>query len=197
MTATEKAPSADKNIETQISNIQAKTGKSLDELRAIIAGSGLTKHSDIRALLQSDLGLSYVYADTLILYIRRADEARAAAAAGVTEDDVLAQIYTGPKAAMRPIHEKLIAAMSDFGPFEVAPKKGYVSLRRKKQFCMIGPATNTRFEVGLNIKGLDATDRLQLLPPGNLCTFKVKMTSADEVDEELIGWIRYAYDQAG
>jgi hypothetical protein len=48
--------------------------------------------------------------------------------------------------------EKIMQQVSGFGEFEIAPKKGFVSLRRKKQFAMLGPATNTRFELGLNIK---------------------------------------------
>jgi len=56
------------------------------------------------------------------------------------------------KALLRPIHEKLMAAIEKFGNFEVAPKKGYVSLRRKKQFAMIGPGSTTRVDVGLNMK---------------------------------------------
>ena len=70
---------------------------------------------------------------------------------------MLDAIYAGPKAAMRPIHDKLMAAIGRFGAFEVAPKKTYVSRRRKKQFAMFGPATNTRFDVGLNLKGASAT----------------------------------------
>ena len=40
-------------------------------------------------------------------------------------------------------HEKLMKEIRQFGEFEIVPKKGYVSLRRKKQFVMIGPKTNT------------------------------------------------------
>ena len=50
-------------------------------------------------------------------------------------------------------------AINGFGPFETAPKKGYVSLRGKKQFAMIGPATNTRVDVGLNMKGVKGDAR--------------------------------------
>ena len=110
---------------------------------------------------------------------------------------MLDAIYAGPKAAMRPIHDKLMAAIGRFGAFEVAPKKTYVSLRRKKQFAMIGPATNTRFDVGLNLKGANATARLKSLPPGGMCPFKVELADAKGVDAELLGWIRAAYDQAG
>jgi hypothetical protein len=84
-----------------------------------------------------------------------------------------------------------------FGEFEIAPKKGYVSLRRKKQFAMLGPATNTRFEVGLNGKDLGPSARLEAMPPASMCHFKVKLTEVSQVDDELITLIRAAYDLAG
>lgn len=75
-------------------------------------------------------------------------------------------------------------------------KKGYVSLRRKKQFAMITPATNSRVEVGINLKSLQATDRLAEMPANSMCHFKVKLTTVDEVDSELINWIKQAYEAA-
>ena len=87
--------------------------------------------------------------------------------------------------------------INKFGEFEIAPKKGYVSLRRKKQFAMIGPATNTRVEVGINSKDLKATERLVAMPAGGMCNFKVKLTENNEVDKELVAWIKKAYDAAG
>ena len=90
-----------------------------------------------------------------------------------------------------------MAEVDPFGPFEVAPKKGYVSLRRKRQFAMVGPATKGRLEVGLNMKGVQPTERLVEMPPGGMCQYKVFLTDAGEVDEELVGWIRQAYDAAG
>ncbi len=72
-----------------------------------------------------------------------------------------------------------------------------MSLRRKKQFATIGPATNTRVELGLNMRGVPATDRLLELPPGGMCNYKVKLTNLEEVDEDVIAWVRQAFDSAG
>lgn len=188
--------SVDKALETQLKNIQTRTGKTLDELYALIRKSGLAKHGEIRDMLKRDLSMGHGDANTLVhTYLRAESGPTPPAEAG--SDDVLDQIYTGPKAALRPIHEKLIDEINKFGEFEIAPRKGYVSLRRKKQFATIGPATNTRFEVGLNMKGVKGTDRLNELPAGQMCQYKVKLTDANEVDKELIDWIRQAYDSAG
>jgi hypothetical protein len=110
---------------------------------------------------------------------------------------VLAEIYSGPKAALRPIHNAFMAGIAKFGEFEIAPKKTYLSLRRKKQFAMIGPATNSRVEVGLNMKGIEPTGRLVAMPPGGMCNYVIKLTAADQVDAEVVAWIRMAYDAAG
>lgn len=189
--------SVTKAYATQISNIQAKTGKSIDELRAMVVASGITKHSELRAMLQRDLGLGHGDANALVHYLFDSDGERAAAAAGATSEDVLAGIYVGPKAGLRPIHDALMAELASLGPFEVAPKKGYVSLRRKKQFAMVGPGSSARVEVGLNDRGLSGGERLIAMPAGGMCHWKVNLTSVAEVDAELIGWIREAYEHAG
>ena len=187
--------SVEKALETQLKNIQTRTGKTLDQLYAIIRKSGLAKHGEIRDMLKSDLGMGHGDANTLVHTFLNAESGAPGQAASST--DTLDQIYVGPKAALRPIHEKLMEAVNKFGEFEVSPKKTYISLRRKKQFAMIGPATNTRVEVGINLKGVKGNDRLVELPPGQMCQYKVKLTEVKEVDKELIDWIREAYDSAG
>jgi hypothetical protein len=187
----------DKAIETQLKNIQAKTGKSLDELGAILRKSGLTKHGELRDLLKRELGLGHGDANTVVHMCLKSDGASAAAAKGASAGDVLAEIYAGPKAGLRPVHDALMTAIEAFGPFEIAPKKGYVSLRRKKQFATIGPGTKTRVDVGLNMKGVKGGERLVELPPGGMCQYKIAVTDPKAVDKELIGWIKQAYDSAG
>lgn len=188
--------SVEKAYETQILNIQKKTGKSLAELTALIQQSGLSKHSEIRAMLQKELGLGYGDANSLVHAVLSSDGERAAQAKGLSQDQVLDEIYSGARASLRPIHDRLIEALKTFGEFEIAPKKGYVSLRRKKQFAMIGPATNTRVEVGLNVKNLPANERLLEVPPGGMCNYKVKLSEAGEVNDELVTWLRQAYETA-
>ena len=187
----------DKAIETQLKNIQTKTGKTLDQLGGILRASGFTKHGELRDFAKRELGLGHGDANTLVHVAFKSDGASAAAAAGASTDDVLAEIYSGPKAALRPIHDAFMAGIGKFGEFEVAPKKGYISLRRKKQFAMIGPGSKTRVDVGINMKGVKGTDRLVELPAGGMCQYKVGVTNAKEIDKELIGWVKQAFDAAG
>ena len=187
--------SLDRAFQTQLDNIQKKTGKSLDELAAIVKKSGLTKHGEIRDYLKRELGLGHGDANALVHAVLQSDGQRAAE--GKSTDLVLDEIYSGAKAQMRPIHEKLMKEISKFGEFEIVPKKGYVSLRRKKQFAMIGPKTNTRFEVGINAKDFKKNARLLEQPKGSMSNYIVNLTEAKEVDSELVSWIKSAYEGAG
>jgi predicted transport protein len=182
----------EKALQTQIRNIQARTGKSLDALLALIRESGLEKHGQVRDMLKKH-ALGHGDANTLAhLYFKGLAEA-----GGEGTGDPLADIYAGNKAHLRPIHDALMAAIEGLGDFEVAPKKTYVSLRRRKQFATVGPATKTRLEVGLNMKGMEQTERLVALPAGRMCQYRVDLAGPGEVDAELVSWIRAAYDQAG
>lgn len=187
----------DAAIATQLANIEKRTGKSLTQLVKLVKESGLTKHGEIRDHLKTTLGLGYGDANTLTHHALKAGDVPAAAASGVSPDDVVAALYTGPKAALRPIHDALMAKINAFGAFETSPKKTYVSLRRKKQFAMLGPATNTRVELGLNIKSLPANDRLVEQAAGGMCNYRVKLTTVGEVNAELVKWVRAAFDAAG
>jgi len=189
--------SLDQAYATQLTNIQKKTGKSLDELAQLIQSSGLSKHAEIRSMLIEKLGLGYGDATMLTHFVQKTDAQSAIKEKGISTGEAIDEIYTGPKASLRPIHEKLMNAINQFGEFEIAPKKGYVSLRRKRQFAMLGPATNTRFELGLNIKNLEADERLIEQPSGSMCNYKVRLTEADQVDDSILDWVRRAYEAAG
>ena len=187
--------SLEKAVQTQLANIQKKTGMPLKELSEIVKKSGLSKHGEIRDMLKDKLGLGHGDANALVHAVFESDGTRAAE--GKSTDTVLDEIYSGVKAGFRPVHEKLMNEIEKLGEFEIVPKKGYVSLRRKKQFAMIGPKTNTRFEVGINAKDLKKNSRLAEQPKGSMCNYIVSLTDVKEVDAELIAWIKSAYEGAG
>ena len=182
----------DKALATQLANIETRTGKTVAELVALVQGSGLAKHGEQVAMLKQDLGMGHGDANTIAHMAKRTDSA-----AAVADADPLDEIYVGAKAGLRPIHEALVARIDAFGAYESAPKKGYVSLRRKKQFATIGPATKTEVEIGLNAKDERVAAVFTRLPPGGMCQYKTRIASADAVDDALLAAIRLAFDEAG
>lgn len=189
--------SVEKSLETQLRNIQTKTGRTQEQIYDLVRRSGRARHGEIRDFLKEELSLGFGDANTLANLYLKSGGVSGAGTAEPSVDDAVAQIYAGPKAALLPIHERVMAAISAFGPFETAPKKAYLSLRRKKQFAMVGPATKTRVDIGINLKGVPGTSRLVALPPGGMCQYKVGVSSMSEVDDELTGWLKQAYDAAG
>ena len=111
-----------------------------------------------------------------------------------TADDLVDAQYAG-RSGMRPILDRLVAEARAFGDdVEVAPKKTSVSLRRDKQFAVIEAPSARRVAVGINLRGDAPTERLKAA--GGMCTHRVDVTDLGEVDDQLIGWLREAYERA-
>jgi hypothetical protein len=184
---------------TQLRNIQTRTGRSIAELHHALAATGLAKTGERRSWLMQTYALGYGDANAVALWMDKPLprlEPGAAAATPSSPADPLGTLYAGPKAALRPLHEAVLRMVESFGPFEQAPKKSCVSLRRSRQFAMVGPATREQIEIGLNHKALPAHPRLKALPPGGMCQATLRLGRLDEVDAELAGWLRQAYDAA-
>jgi hypothetical protein len=186
---------------TQLKNIQARTGKTIAELHAAVATSGAAKHGERRSWLMEHFKLGYGDANAVALFIGKPLPDMGGAGSNTTvaaaSGDPLDLIYTGAKTALRPLHEAVMLQVRALGAFEEAPKKSYISLRRKKQFAMVGPATKDSVEIGLNAKDLPTHARLKVQPPGSMCNATTRITNAAEVDMLLLGWLRLAYNAAG
>jgi hypothetical protein len=183
----------DDGIAAQIRNIEARYGKPMPEWLTLIAASGLAKHTDVVAMLKADHGMTHGAAHRVSLLARQAASPTAAS------EDPADALYTGKKAALRPVHDRLMTVIGALGTdVSTAPKKGYLSIRRKKQFAMIQPSAAGRLDVGMILPATPAAGRLE--PAGSfnaLFTHRVRVASPDDIDQALTGWLRTAYANAG
>ncbi len=63
---------------------------------------------------------------------------------------------------------------------------------------MLVPATKTRYEVGINLKGQPSQGILELETKSNaMCSHKVVINHEEQISPELIEWLRRAYEAAG
>jgi len=187
----------DPATQTMVRNLKEKTGKSLDEWIAVARTSGFSKHKEMLNYLKNEYGLTYGYANLVALSAQAQMQAEASGTQ-MGEKELIAEQYAGEKAALLPIYNALIAGVQAFGPdVEIAPKKTYVSLRRSKQFALLQPTTKTRLDVGINLKGIPPTGRLEASGSFNsMVSHRVRLESIDQVDRELINWLKDAYDAA-
>jgi hypothetical protein len=183
----------DAALQSQIRNIETTYGKPLDYWFAVIDASGLTKHNEAVAMLKGDHGLAHGAAHRVSLLARQRDHAGVAA-----PPDPADALYAGAKAGLRPLHDALLGEIRALGSFNIAPKKGYLSLRRRKQFAMVQPSTASRIDLGLILSATPATGRLESAARFNpLFTHRVRITAVADLDDELRGWLATAYALAG
>jgi hypothetical protein len=180
----------DDALRTQIANIEASSGRTMGEWRILAQERGLAKHGAIMAWLKGEHAMTHGSANRVALEVLRVEPS---AEAGSVPTDPADAIYTGKGTALRPLHDAIVEYARSLGPdVQLAPKKAWISLRRGQQFATVGPASATRLEVCLNLPETPAGDRLEA-PSSGMLPRRVRLSAAQEFDDELRTWLREAY----
>lgn len=182
--------SPEEALESMIANMPDKTGKSLSEWLVIVKASTLEKHGQMVKHLKSDHGMTHGFANLVAnRYLNPVSNS--------VRDLVEAQ-YGGAKSGLLPIYQKITAYVMTLGDdVEISPKKANVSLRRSKQFALIQPSTKTRLDLGINLKGVEPTDKLELSGSFNaMVSHRVRLSSESDFDKQVKSWLKQAFDSA-
>ncbi len=109
-------------------------------------------------------------------------------------------MYAGPKAGLRSIHDALVVLARSFGEdVRICPGKTMVPLYREHVFAEIRPAARDRLDLGLALRGVRLRPAKRLIDfsdsrKKDRITHRVSLRTIDEIDEELRGWLRTAYE---
>jgi len=191
-------------IQNVIAGMKAKTGRSLEEWIAFVKKEGPKSSEQRAAWLKAEHGMGTNYA----WWIGERAEGKGGEDGDPTSylksaAEYVEAMYAGPKAALRPIHEAVIKVGRGLGKdVKVCPCSTIVPLFRNHVFAQIKPATRTRIDLGLALKGAKEKLPARLIDTGGLkkndrITHRIGLTSAKEVDEEVKRWMRTAYELDG
>jgi hypothetical protein len=182
----QKVEYMDKALQTMIENMPEKTGKKLEEWIQILDKENFEKHSMAVKFLKTEHGVTHGFANTIVTLSKEKPN---------SSEDSVANQYSG-KELLKPVYEMLLSSIKNFGEdIVITPKKGSVSLIRKKQFALIKPATKTRIDLGLKLKGVEVQGRLEDSGPfGAMCTHRIQLKDISDVDKEVIEWLSKAYE---
>lgn len=183
----------DKATLTMIDNLHKNTGKTLEQWIDIVKIENFSKHGEILKFLKETHGLTHGFAN-LIAHKSKGSDAGSAE----NQDELITKQYLS-KEHFIPVYQKIMSEIEKFGSdIEIAPKNAYVSLRRKKQFALLQPATKTRFEIGIILKGQESQGKLEKISTANaMCSHKINIAGVNDIDGEVIDWLKKSYENAG
>jgi hypothetical protein len=186
-------------VQNVMAGLKEKTGRDLEEWLALIRKKGPPTEKERRTWLKDVYKLGTNYSWWLA---ERADgkgtengdpKAYLKAAAGYVE-----AMYAGPKAALRPIHDRILELAFTLGDdVKACPCQTIVPLYRNHVFAQIKPATNKRIDLGFALKDARATGRL--IDTGGFAkkdriTHRIPLESVADIDDEVMRWLTVAYD---
>ena len=186
-------------VQTAIAKLKEKTGRTLEEWISFIKESGPPTEKERREWLKTQHKLGTNYAWWL---------AERAEGKGMKDGNPQAylkaaekyveEMFTGPKAGLRPLYDKLLALGLKLGKdVKACPCKTIVPLYRKHVFAQIKPTTQTRIDFGLALGKMKTPKRL--IDTGGFAkkdriTHRIPVTKLAEIDDEVKRWLKIAYE---
>jgi hypothetical protein len=188
-------------FQAYLDTIKAKTGLGPGEFIELARAKGFLvkgqKAAPVQAWLKEDYGLGPGHSMALVSIFREA------VAPAPSKADRLAKHFAGAKSVWQLTYDEMMATVMKFGSdVWIHPTDTYISLNRKNgtkivKFAIVATSAK-RMDVGLKLKGVEPTARLA--PAGSwngMVTHRVQLFDGAELDDEVKGWLREAYDRAG
>jgi hypothetical protein len=184
-----------------ILELPEKTGRSLEQWIAVVQNSGCTAEAERRGWLKSEhqLGTNAAWWITERAAGKGAEDSDPDAYLVAAERWVKA-MYGGGKAALRPLHDRLLALGLALGEdVRICPCKTIVPLYRRHVFAQIKPTTQTRIDLGLALAKENRRLPRRLLDTGGSAkgdriTHRISLATLADIDDQVERWLRRAYD---
>ncbi len=172
-----------------LAKLPEKTGRTLAEWTVLVEAAGPMEKKARVARLKAEHELGTVTAQVIVGKIDGSVD--------VYEDQegLVNGQYGGPKAALRPLYETLIAMGRALGEdVTVKPCRTYVTLSRRSQFAVIQPTTRTRIDLGLSLRGVDCDlTPVKNLGGGEAITHRIPVAAAADIRPAVRKWLTKAY----
>ena len=176
-------------------SMKERTGRTLEEWVALVEASGIDPidQKAVRKWLKAEHGIlqnsQWAIADAA---------ARAAGWVEPTTEEYIDQQYSGAKAALRPIFDRLRAIIEGFGDdVQMEGRSTYTPFVRGRQFTAVAAATKTRVDVGLRYTDAPNSELIAPAKAPGQATHKLSLTAVAEITDEVEGLLRIAYEQNG
>ena len=182
-----------------VATLKEKTGRSLEEWLAVVKKSGPKAETEQREWLKQEFKLGTNSAWWI---------AERASGKGAETDDpavylhaaeqYVEHMFSGKKADLRPLYDKLLALGLSMGKdVKACPCETIVPLYRRHVFAQIKPATLSRLDMGFALGALKAEGRL--IDTGGFAkkdriTHRIPVSTPADIDDEVKRWLRVAYE---
>lgn len=175
-------------------NLPEKTGRSAEDWVDVLRREGpLGKRKDRVEWLKREHGLGNGQASMIVDSLDRPEVFEQ-----VDPRELVDAQYVG-KGELREVYEALVKELLLLGDdVAVEARRSYVAFTRGRQFALAQPSTTTRLDVGLVLPGVEATARLRAAGSfgSGRTSHRVSLGAVGDVDAELVGWLRAAYEAA-